>query len=233
VFIGSLQKTTLTDFPGLVACIAFLVNCNFRCKFCYNKELLSHTYFKKSKRELLQESDFFAFLEKNKKMLDGVVITGGEPTLSPGLIPFIKKIKSFGFKVKLDTNGSRPEILKKLLMDGLLDYVAMDLKAPLSKYYSITQVNTPSVKLLESISLLSSSKIPHEFRTTLFPKLTKDDLFEMARLIPNEVWFLQIFQPKKALDVKSRSLKPLKLSEVKSVVKEIGSAVNVSIRGFD
>jgi len=207
------------------------VNCNFRCKFCYNKELLSYQWFKKSKRELVDEKDFFAFLEKNKKMLDGVVITGGEPTMSPGLIDFICKIKALGFLVKLDTNGTHPLILKKLLSESLVDYVAMDLKAPLDKYSQITQARVNVEKLLDSISLLRASDIPHEFRTTLYPKLTKDDLPVMARLIPKEKWFLQQFQPKKALDVKSRRLKPMKLGEIKAVVAELRPGVDVKIRG--
>ena len=231
MFIGALQKSSLSDFPSKVACIVFLVNCNFRCKFCYNKELLSYQWFKKSKRELVDEKDFFAFLEKNKKMLDGVVITGGEPTMSPGLIDFICKIKALGFLVKLDTNGTHPLILKKLLSESLVDYVAMDLKAPLDKYSQITQARVNVEKLLDSISLLRASDIPHEFRTTLYPKLTKDDLPVMARLIPKEKWFLQQFQPKKALDVKSRRLKPMKLGEIKAVVAELRPGVDVKIRG--
>lgn len=233
MFIGALQKTTLTDFPGKVACIAFLVNCNFRCKFCYNKELLSHQNFKKSKRELVEEKDFFEFLDKNRKMLDGVVITGGEPTMTPGLIPFIRKIKSLGFKVKLDTNGTDPKTLNSLLKDSLLDYIAMDVKAPLEKYSLITQKRVDPKVILESISILTSSAIPHEFRTTLYPKLTKEDLLEMSLLIPDEVWYLQPFQPKKALDSKSRRLKPMKLSQIKSAINELGTTVKVSIRGVD
>lgn len=115
VFIGGLQELTLTDFPDKVACIVFLVNCNFKCKFCYNKELTSTSFFKKSKRKLIPDNDFFLFLDSKKKMLDGVVITGGEPTLSPGLVEFVKKIKQKGFLVKLDTNGSNPVVLEKLL----------------------------------------------------------------------------------------------------------------------
>lgn len=233
MFIGALQKNTLADFPGKVAAIVFLVNCNFRCKFCYNKELLSHQFFKKSRRELVGENDFFEFLEKNKKMLDGVVITGGEPTMSPGLVDFVRKIKALNFAVKLDTNGSRPAVLKKLLSESLLDYIAMDLKAPLEKYYTITQSHVPQKTLLESISAISSSNVPHEFRTTLYSKLTKDDLLEMALLIPKEKWFLQQFEPKKAFDKASRRLKPMKLSEVKLIVGEIRPAVDVKIRGID
>ena len=230
MFIGSLQKTTLTDFPGKVACIVFLVNCNFKCKFCYNKELTSHKFFKKGKRELVDEKDFFAFLESKKKMLDGVVITGGEPTVSPGLHNFIKKIKSLGFAVKLDTNGSNPHILKKLLSENLLDYIAMDIKAPFARYHEITQSKVLVEYISESISLMRASPLPHEFRTTLCPQLKVEDLREIARLIPKEKWFLQSFQPKQALDVKSRKLKTLKYAEVKDFIEETKGSVKVSLR---
>ncbi len=231
MFIGSLQKTTLTDFPGNVACIVFLVNCNFKCKFCYNKELTSFKYFKKSKRELIEEKDFFAFLESKKKMLDGVVITGGEPTVSPGLYNFIKKIKALGFKVKLDTNGTNPNILRTLFAEKLVDYVAMDFKAPVGKFHEITQSSIPFETILDSVSLLKASGVPHEFRTTLYPKLTKEDLIEISHFIQNEKWFWQLFLAKTALDPKSRKLKSMKLSELKKIAEIIKPNVDVIIRG--
>lgn len=231
MFIGALQKTTLTDFPNKIACIVFLVNCNFKCKFCYNKELTSHKYFKKSKRELIEEKDFFAFLDSKKKMLDGVVITGGEPTVSPGLYEFIKKIKSLGFAVKLDTNGTNPQVLKKLFSENLVDYVAMDFKAPVGKFHEITQSSIPFETILDSVSLLKASGVAHEFRTTLYPKLTKEDLIEISRFIQKEKWFWQLFQGKTALDPKSRKLKSMKLSELKAIAAEIKPNVDVVIRG--
>lgn len=231
MFIGALQKTTLTDFPNKIACIVFLVNCNFKCKFCYNKELTSHKYFKKSKRELIEEKDFFAFLDSKKKMLDGVVITGGEPTVSPGLYEFIKKIKSLGFKVKLDTNGTNPKILRKLFSESLVDYVAMDFKAPVGKFHEITQSSIPFETILDSVSLLKASGVPHEFRTTLYPKLTKEDLIEISHFLKGEKWFWQLFQGKTALDPKARKLKSMKLSEIKAIAAEIKPNVDVVIRG--
>jgi len=231
MFIGALQKTTLMDFPNKVACIVFLVNCNYKCKFCYNKELTSFKYFKKGKRELIEENDFFTFLEKNKKMLDGVVITGGEPTVSPGLHNFVKKIKSMGFMVKLDTNGTNPHRLKKLFAENLLDYVAMDFKAPQSKYHEITQSKLPFEKIQESVDLIRASGVAHEFRTTLYPKLTISDLKEISHFLKGEKWFLQQFQSPRALDVKSRKLKPMKLSEIKEFISEVKQDVDVKLRG--
>lgn len=231
LFIGALQKTTLTDFPGKVACIVFLVNCNFKCKFCYNKELTSFKYFKKSKRELIEEKDFFKFLDSKKKMIDGVVITGGEPTVSPGLIEFIKKIKEKGFFVKLDTNGTNPLVLKKIFSQNLVDYVAMDFKAPVGKFHEITQSRIPFETILESVSLIKASGVSHEFRTTLYPKLTRVDLIEMASFLKGSNWFWQLFEGKNAFDPKSRKLKSMKLSEIKKIIEEIKPLVNVSLRG--
>lgn len=232
MFIGGLQELTLTDFPDKVACIVFLVNCNFKCKFCYNKELTSTIFFKKSKRKLIPENEFFSFLDSKKKMLDGVVITGGEPTLSPGLIDFVKKIKQKGFLVKLDTNGSNPKILEKVLKETIVDYVAMDLKSPESKYKEITQSNIFFSKIKESIDLLKNSSVPHEFRTTLYPKLTIEDLKEMSGLMIGEKWFLQQFIGKNVLDKKSRTLSPFNNKKSELILKELNKITKVSIRGF-
>ncbi len=231
MFIGALQKNTLQDFPGKIACIVFLVNCNYKCKFCYNKELTSHKFFKKSKRELIDEKDFFAFLEKHKKMLDGVVITGGEPTMSPGLINFMKKIKTMGFAIKLDTNGTNPHILKKIFAENLVDYVAMDFKASKEKYHEITQSKLPFERILESADLIKASGVPHEFRTTLYPRLEKSDLHEISHFLKGEKWFLQQFQPRSALDTKSRKLKPMKINEIKEIMADVKERVDVKLRG--
>ncbi len=230
MFIGALQKLTLTDFPGKVACIVFLVNCNFRCVYCYNKELLSYKNFKKNKRALFEEKDFFVFLEKNKKMLDGVVITGGEPTMSPGIIPFMEKIKARGYKIKLDSNGTKPEVLEKAFSKNLVDYVAMDVKAPLEKYPQITASKISSQKIVESINLIKKSKIPHEFRTTLYPKLSVEDIVQVAELVHGEKLFLQNFQPKKALNVSSRRLKPMRSKEIKEILSKTKGIADVELR---
>ncbi|MEK6958437.1 MAG: anaerobic ribonucleoside-triphosphate reductase activating protein [archaeon] len=230
MFIAALQKTTLVDFPGKVACIVFLVNCNFKCKFCYNEELTSFASFKKGKRPLMHEEEIFSFLTTHRKMLDGVVITGGEPTISPGLLEFMQKIKEMGLLVKLDTNGTRPDVVKKVIDEKLADYFAMDIKAPLEKYHEITQVKLDPEKIKESIKLITSSKIPHEFRTTLYPSLTTQDLIIMAKLIPGEKYFLQHFQNKKVLDSPSRKLKAKPDEQVKEIVAAIREIVDVKVR---
>jgi len=230
MFIGGLEKTTLADFPGKVACIVFLVNCNFRCPYCYNKELTAYKFFKKSKRKLIPEEEFFEFLTKNKKMLDGVVITGGEPTCSPGIIDFVKKIKKEGFEVKFDSNGSNPKILKELMDKKLVDYIAMDIKSPLSKYKDIARTIVPQKNIRASIELITSSKIPHEFRTTLFPKLSVEDLVEMGSYIPGEKWFLQEMDPAHAYEGSVKRMKPMKKDKIDKILEATKELTNVKLR---
>ena len=230
MFIGGLEKTTLTDFPGKVACIVFLVNCNFRCPYCYNKELTAYKFFKKSKRKLIPEEEFFAFLTKNKKMLDGVAITGGEPTCSPGIIEFVKKIKKMGFDVKFDSNGSNPDTLKELMDKKLIDYIAMDLKAPIEKYQKTVRTKVPQKNIKESLDLIRKSKIPHEFRTTLYPKLTVEDFVEMAKLIPNEKWFLQEMDPAHAYEGSVKRMKPMKKNKIDKILELTKKTTQVKLR---
>jgi len=135
--IKGLQKTTLVDYPNKVACTIFLPRCNFRCGFCYNKDLVIDY----DRLPSIQEEEIINFLKEKKKWLDGVVFTGGEPTLHRELPNFIKKIKEMGFLVKIDTNGTNPKMLKELIDNNIVDYIAMDIKAPLEKYDKITGVN--------------------------------------------------------------------------------------------
>ena len=161
--IVGLQKMTLLDYPGKVACTVFLAGCNFRCPFCHNGELLAG-----EQPVGITEEEFFSFLKSRVGFLDGVCITGGEPTLYPDLPDFIRKIKEMGYPVKLDTNGYRPEVLKGLLAEGLLDYVAMDVKNCPERYAETVGLPEVEIKRLEeSISLLLSGNIPYEFRTTV------------------------------------------------------------------
>ena len=158
--IGGLQKTSLLDFPKKIAAIVFTQGCNFRCGYCHNAELLDF-----SAEPKVKEEDFFDFLTKRKGKLDGVVITGGEPTVQSGLKEFILKIKDLGFEVKLDTNGTNPKVLSELLQ--IIDYVAMDIKAPFTKYGMIAGVNVNIENIRESINLIISSNVDYEFRTTV------------------------------------------------------------------
>ncbi len=165
--IAGLQKMTLLDYPGKIACTVFLQGCNFRCPFCHNSDLLGG-----AGEQELQEAAFFRFLEKRQGMLDGVCVSGGEPTLQEELEQFIGKIKQLGYAVKLDTNGSRPQMLKNLVQAGLVDYVAMDIKNGPAHYADTAGM---SGKLLpdieESIRFLLSDAVAYEFRTTVVDEL--------------------------------------------------------------
>lgn len=189
--IAGLRKLTLLDFPGRVACIVFVGGCNFRCPFCHNASLV----VSRGEHEAISGEDFFSFLKKRKGILDGVVITGGEPTLVAGLYDFIAAIKREGYPVKLDTNGSRPDRLKPLLEDGLLDYIAMDVKALPENYERVAGVKVNFETLAESIDMIRKSGLPHEFRTTVVKGLhTEEDVVGIARLLgENEVYYLQGF----------------------------------------
>ncbi len=195
--IGGIQKTTLTDFPQKVAAIVFTQGCNFRCGYCHNPELLNFTQNSNDNAE-----DFFKFLQTRKGKLDGVVITGGEPTLQTGLYDFIKKIKLLGFAVKLDTNGTNPQILEKLINDNLLDYTAMDIKAPLEKYSQITKTDINAENIIKSIDLIMKSGVDYEFRTTVLKsQLTFDDFEKIGQMINGaKRYYLQKFVPSKICD---------------------------------
>lgn len=165
--ICGLQKTTLLDYPGHVAATVFVGGCNFRCPFCHNGSLLSN-----NAEEILSQEELFRFLKRRRGILDGVCITGGEPTLSSGLADFITAIKDMGFLIKLDTNGCRPHVLKSLNAAGLLNYVAMDIKGGHSHYSCIAGIpGLPLEPIEESVSFLMESGIPYEFRTTVVKEL--------------------------------------------------------------
>ena len=194
--IGGFQKTSLLDFPQKIACIVFTPRCNFQCGYCHNPELNG------KKEAVIELPSFFSFLESRKGKLDGVVITGGEPTLQKGLYQFIFEIKSMGFAVKLDSNGSNPEILKKLINDKLIDYVAMDIKAPFDKYHDVIKTKIPLENIKESIDFLLKGNVDYEFRTTVVKEqLSFDDFEKIGELIKGaNKYFLQKFVPSKTLD---------------------------------
>ena len=169
-----MQKLTLLDYPGVMACTIFTCGCNFRCPFCHNASLVTGNTndLPYSPCELIE------FLDGRKKMLDGVCITGGEPLLHPEIPQLIRDIKKLGYKVKLDTNGSRPEILEELLRSGMVDYVAMDIKHTREKYASASGTGEFLEPVCRSVELLNASPVDHEFRTTVVAGLhTPDDIF--------------------------------------------------------
>ncbi len=189
--IKGLQKTTLLDYPGKVACTVFTFGCNFRCPFCHNASLVIT-----ENGDDMSEQQFFSFLEKRKGILDGVCITGGEPLLHKDIVPFMSKIHSMGFLVKLDTNGSFPERLREVISLGIVDYVAMDIKNVPEKYAEAIGLSQTPDGVLESISLLMQSDIEYEFRTTVVEQLhTKEDILRIAQLIQGaKQYYLQHFK---------------------------------------
>ena len=171
--LHGLQKMTLLDFPGHVACTVFLGGCDFRCPFCHNFELVDGTA-----PAVMEDREFFSFLEKRHGLLDGVAITGGEPCLHPDLPAFIRKIREMGFGVKLDTNGAHPALLRELLREGLVDYVAMDIKNSPSRYAETVGLESLDLTpVRESVRILMEGTADYEFRTTVVDELHGEDDF--------------------------------------------------------
>ena len=211
--ICGLQKTTLIDYPGKVAATIFLAGCNFRCPWCYAKELVFPELIAKQP-EITQE-ELLAFLKDKQGLLEGVVICGGEPTLNPELPGLLKKIKDLGFSVKLDSNGSNPKMLKDLIEKKLIDYVAMDIKLPENRYSLVFGAPMSAEIIEHSILTLKNSDIDFEFRTTCAPGVhTPEDLARMAewigKLIPGRPpkYFLQNFRPERTIDPEFEKLRP-------------------------
>lgn len=191
--LSGLQKLTLLDFPGKMACTAFTAGCNFRCPFCHNASLVTGDLAALPK---MSESEFFSFLEKRQGILEGVCITGGEPTLQKDILSFIEKIKALGFAVKLDTNGARPDVLKEILDSGSVDYVAMDIKNSQKEYPKTVGIeNFDITPVLKSVELLKGGKTPFEFRTTVVSGLhTPESIREIGEWIGEvDNYFLQSF----------------------------------------
>jgi pyruvate formate lyase activating enzyme len=206
--IAALQKFTLIDYPGKLACTIFVAGCNFLCPFCHNSELVLSENMKSL--DLIEDEEVFDFLQERKRFLEGTCITGGEPTIYPDLPDFIRKIKDIGYLVKLDTNGGNPEMLEKLINEGLLDYVAMDIKAPKGRYSEVIGKEINEDLIDRSISLLKNSSIDYEFRTTVVPELlTKKDVLSIVQWIKGaKKYYLQKFLPQKTINPYFENLKP-------------------------
>ena len=221
--IGGFNKLTTQDFPGNLACIIFTSGCNFNCDYCYNRDLVE------SKAPEIDQGEIFSYLEKRKNMLDGVVISGGEPTIWNDLIPFIKKIREYGFKVKLDTNGYRPEVLKEIIDNKLVDYIAMDIKAIFNEYFKVIKKDIDTDKLLESIELIKKSNIDHEFRTTIIKGMhTIEDLEKMIDLVDGDPYYLQNFRMEDT--VKDKKMEGFTEEELKDIKEYFKGKSNVTVR---
>lgn len=224
--IGGLQKLTLLDFPDRMAAIVFTPGCNFSCPFCFNADLV------RGERTLIASASVLAFLKKRKNLLDGLVLTGGEPLLQPDIAEFIREVRCLGYQIKLDTNGSYPEALAKLLKEKLLDYVALDIKTDLNDYQKAIGMKSFDSELIKkTMSFLLRSGVPFEVRTTIVPGIHDEEtLKKMAKEIRSLVgkriipWYWQNFQPKNCLDPKWEKIKPYsreKLTSFLATAKKI------------
>ena len=211
MIIKGLQKLTLIDYPGKIACTIFTFGCNFRCRYCHNPELVFDNGTKP-----IEDREIFKFLSERKGFLDGVCVTGGEPTLHRDLPHFLAKIKGMNFLAKLDTNGTNPRMLKYLIDEDLLDYIAMDIKAPLERYEEVVRVKVNEENIKRSINLIKESGINYEFRTTVVPELlNKEDILAIGRWLQGaKRFYIQQFRGIKTLDKNFVSKKPYSEEEL-------------------
>ena len=200
MIIGGFQRFSLIDYPDKMCAIVFTQGCNFRCPYCHNPELID---IKRGQIDF-KEEEILSFLHKRKGKLDAVTITGGEPLLQSDLERFLSEVKGLGYLVKLDTNGSFPLKLEKIIKSKSVDYIAMDIKAALDKYEYVIKRKIEKTKILESIRLIMDSGLDYEFRTTVVRSLfEKDDFYKIGQLIKDSrLYVLQRFVPSKALDEK-------------------------------
>jgi len=196
MLIGGYQKVSLIDFPGVVSAIVFLRGCNFMCSYCHNPELIF------ADGETVSEEDFFSMLAENRHMLDGVCVSGGEPCLQSELPEFLSKLKKLGLKVKLDTNGSVPEMLSRVLREELVDYVAMDIKSSWENYSRVARLTSAADKVKNSLSIIYEEGVDCEFRTTIFPGVhTIQDFISIAGYLePKSKYFIQNIKRDKTLE---------------------------------
>jgi pyruvate formate lyase activating enzyme len=225
VRIGGFQSFSLSEFPGRIAAVVFCQGCNFRCPYCHNPELVDPGRY----TPLWPEEKVLAELEARRGKLQGVVITGGEPVLQPDLEAFIRRVQGLDFALKLDTNGSDPDALERLLAAGLVDHVGLDVKAPPSKYPSVIRAEVLPQTITRSISVVLASGVDHEFRTTWLPSLlSKADMAEIAGMVKGcRKWVVQRFVPSKALDPALLGDRPpdeAALAEVREAAEKIGVA---------
>ncbi len=224
------EKVSFIDFPGKVCTILFTPGCNFRCPYCHNYELVIPQTMRRLKP--IPEDEIFSWLERRKGIIEAVEITGGEPTIhGEGLLEFMQKVRDRGFLVKLDTNGSFPDVLERAISRDLVDYVAMDVKAPLEKYPEIAGIEVDTNKIKKSISILLRGEVDYEFRTTAFPALGIEDFEKIGQLIEGaKKYYIQQFRNKHTFSADNVvPYPPNKLKEFAEAVKKY--VRNVAIRG--
>tara|TARA_Y100000310_G_scaffold342605_1_gene446506 strand:+ start:782 stop:1474 length:693 start_codon:yes stop_codon:yes gene_type:complete len=224
--IKGLQKTSLIDYPDLISMIVFLSGCNLNCPYCHNPDLI------KKSPPTIKEEDIINYLETKKEWIDGVVISGGEPSIHKELPNFLKKIKQLNFLVKIDTNGTNPALINDLIKNKLVDYIAMDIKAPLNKYNKVTKAKVNSKDIEESIEVIKNSKIDYEFRLTCVPSLIdKNDIENIGKLLKGtKKFYLQQFRNKITLDKKfekEATYSKEELDEFKDILRKYITEVKI------
>ncbi len=234
MLISGVQPLTLLDYPDKVAAIIFTPGCNMRCRFCHNKEFVLPEEIQKMRPSFISEKTILNFLNSRRGKLDGLVISGGEPTIQPDLKQFITKVRDMNFLVKLDTNGNLPDVLKDLVHEKLVDYVAMDVKTTLDRYKDLVGNMAHPENIKESIDFLKKGSVAYEFRTTMIDgEHTEDVVREMATLLREaDTLYLQTFRPEVTLDPLFESKKPLSqetLHSYRTIFKEFGIK-NIAIR---
>ena len=219
--IGGFQKLTLIDYPGKIATTVFTIGCSFKCPFCHNPELVIKSEFLPWEGV---EEEFFQHLEKRKGKLDGVCITGGEPTIQPDIIEFIKKIKDMGYLVKLDTNGTQPDVLKKLYDLKLLDFVATDIKNAPDRYDDTVGLKANIENVKKSVAMIMNSGLPYEFRTTVVPGIhTEKDFDAVADWIDGaDAYYLQEYRSGKTIDKNMDKITSGKSIDLEKIGQKIG-----------
>lgn len=217
--LGGLQRCSLIDYPGKVSAIVFTIGCNFRCPYCHNPELVDET------ADEISAADFFSFLESRRGKLDAVTITGGEPTLHADLLDFMRAIKRLGFLIKLDSNGTSSETLETAIDAQLVDYIAMDIKAPLANYEGTVARPVDIAAMQRSIALLKAGKVPYEFRTTVIKSLLSiDDFHAIGKTIAGASrYYLQKFVSTKLLNpafIRKTTYSDEEFEEIKSIMNQ-------------
>ena len=226
MLITGFEKISLVNFDTEISATIFLAGCNFRCPFCHNFEFV---VYNEDELEHYTEEEVLSYLEKRKGLLSAVVVSGGEPTIWDDLIPFIKKVKEFKLDIKLDTNGYNPAMLKEIIDNNLVDYIAMDIKAIPDKYMKVINKKIDFNKILESIDLIKKSNIKYEFRTTIMKDVhDKKDIIKILKLIGDSKLYLQNFQYTDV--VKDKNIKSFSRDELLKLKEELKEYPNVIVR---
>ena len=226
--IAGIQKNSTIDYPGNLSAVVFTQGCNMNCGYCHNRQLIETT----NKDSIMDKDGIIAFLQKRRGLLDAVVVSGGEPTIQKDLPDFFRSVKAMGFKTKLDTNGTNPQSLKGLLDENLLDYVAMDIKAPLCKYKMVCCSSVNTENLSRSINILKNSNVEYEFRTTYTPELCDEDLINILDTIKGANKY--VLQQYREVDINEGEYtgRVEKRNILKTIVAQLMSSVgSVQFRG--